>query len=205
MWGYVGDNNLVVFDYTPTWEATGPRAFLRGFAGFVQGDGYAGFKTALTREDGDPIVDTRRRLGCGMHVRRKFEQAADAGDARGAIALAYFRKIYDVERLCKDQRLAPDARKQRREELSLPVVDELYAWVRELHPRLVPGLETDAMKGIVPVRIYDRDDDQARARRPPARRFEDRAQEVADDADDELDEGDDDTEGAPDGKTAAMS
>jgi transposase len=139
MWGYVGDNNLVVFDYTPTWEATGPRAFLRGFDGFVQGDGYAGFKTALTREDGEPIVDASRRLGCGMHVRRKFEQAADAGDARGAIALAYFRKIYDVERVCKEQQLDPEVRKLRRDELSLPVVDELYGWVRELHPRLVPG------------------------------------------------------------------
>jgi len=61
------------------------------------------------------------------------------------------------------------------------------------------------MKGIVPVRIYDRDDDQAQARRPPARRFEDRAQEVADDVDDELDEGDDDAEDAPESKTAAMS
>lgn len=40
------------------------------------------------------------------------------------------------------------------------------------------------MKGIVPVRIYDRDDDQGRARRPPARRFEDATQEVADDVDD---------------------
>jgi hypothetical protein len=69
-------------------------------------------------------------------------------------------------------------------------------------------LETDSMKGIVPPRIHDRDDDQARARRPPARRFEGATQEVADDADDELDEldeGDDDAENAPDSKTAAMS
>jgi hypothetical protein len=35
-----------------------------------------------------------------MHIRRKFEQAAEGGDARGAVAVAYFRKIYDVERLC---------------------------------------------------------------------------------------------------------
>lgn len=139
MWGYVGDNGLVSFDYTPTWAGTGPQAFLRGFDGFVQGDGYAGFKTALTREGGDPIIDELRRLGCGMHIRRKFEQAADVGDARGAIALAYFRKIYDVERICKERQLPPEARKQQRDELSIPAVDELYAWVRELHPRLVPG------------------------------------------------------------------
>lgn len=57
----------------------------------------------------------------------------------------------------------------------------------------------------MPVRIYDRDDDHAQARRPPARRFEDATQEVADEEDDELDEGDDDAESAPEGKTAATS
>jgi transposase len=138
MWGYVGANDLVVFDYTPTWEAKGPLRFLESFDGFLQGDGYAGFKASLERESGEPIIAEHRRLGCGMHVRRKFEQAADAGDARGAIALAYFRKLYDVERACKQDGLGPDARKQRRDELSQPVLDELYKWAHDVHLRLVP-------------------------------------------------------------------
>ena len=37
-----------------------------------------------------------------MHIRRKFEAAAQAGDARAAIAVVYFKKLYDVERSCKD-------------------------------------------------------------------------------------------------------
>lgn len=139
LWGYVGDDGLVAFDYTPSWEAKGPLAFLAQFRGFVQGDGYAGFKAGLERARGQPIIAEERRLGCGMHVRRKFEQAADAGDARGAVALAYFRKLYDVERACKDEALGAEGRKQRRDELSLPVLDELYAWIHQLHPRLVPG------------------------------------------------------------------
>lgn len=48
-----------------------------------------------------------------MHIRRKFEQAADGKDARGAVALAYFRKIYDVERTCKERGVSPDERKAR--------------------------------------------------------------------------------------------
>ena len=74
-----------------------------------------------------------------MHIRRKLEAAAQAGDARGAIAVAYFKKLYDVERSCKDDVLSGDARKARRAELSLPIVDELFAWVSVIHPRLVPG------------------------------------------------------------------
>lgn len=94
----------------------------------------------------------------------------------------------------------PDSRKEVTAGITLEALQARYeaAMARE-------RLETDNMKGIVPVRIYDRDDDQAQARRPPARRFEDATQEVADDADDELDEGDDDAENAPDSKTAAMS
>jgi len=122
LWAYVGyrdDGNVVVFDYTPTWEATGPRKFLAPFRGILQGDGYAGFKQALTRERGDPLVPEERRLACGMHLRRKFEAAKDAGDARGAIAMAYFRKLYDVERQCKNEHVSYDERHARRQEYSL--------------------------------------------------------------------------------------
>ena len=138
MWAYVGDGDLVAFDYTPTWEAEGPIAFLESFNGYLQGDGYAGFKTLLERQRGDPLISEDRRLGCAMHIRRKFEQAKDAGDARGAIALAFFRRLYDVERQCKKDKLTPAERKLRRDEESLPVLDELYTWIHETHVTLVP-------------------------------------------------------------------
>ncbi|MEW6432864.1 MAG: hypothetical protein AB1730_15270 [Myxococcota bacterium] len=46
---------------------------------------------------------------------------------------------------------------------------------------------------------------RGRAPRPPTRRFEDAAQEVAGDANDQIDDGDDDAEDAPDAKTATMN
>lgn len=138
MWGYVGDGGLVVFDYTPTWEAKGPAAFLEGFDGWLQGDGYAGFKTALGRQRDGPIVSDERRLGCSMHVRRKFEYAAKAGDTRGAVALGYFRKIYRVEKECKREGLDAEQRKARRDEQSLPVLNEMYEWIHKLHRDLIP-------------------------------------------------------------------
>jgi hypothetical protein len=70
---------------------------------------------------------------------RKFEAVAKAGDARGAIALAYFRKLYDIERECKDDRLSHEARHARRQTDSLPVLDELYTWIHDIHAGLIPG------------------------------------------------------------------
>src|SRR5690606_11362424 len=108
--------------------------------GFVQGDGYAGYSRALGPPGKEaPLVPEERRLGCGMHIRRKFEQAADGGDARAAIALAYFRKLYDIERTCKERDATPEERKAIRDECSLPVLDELYRWLEQIKPQLVPG------------------------------------------------------------------
>jgi transposase len=129
---------LVTFHYAPTWKAEHPQALLQDFTGYFQGDGYAGYAAMLHDDDGEPIVPEARRLGCGMHIRAKFEKAAKAGDARAAVALAYFKAIYRVEQACKDEALPPDARKARRDEQSMPYVDELYKWIHELHPSLVP-------------------------------------------------------------------
>lgn len=139
MWAYVA-SKMVVFDYTPDWKKEGPALFLQDFHGMLQADGYAGFDEALRLPRGSPPEDGElRRLGCAMHIRRKFENAADAGDTRGAVALAYFAKIYRIEASCKTDGLEPEQRHARRQEQSVPVVDELYKWVRDLHPTAVPG------------------------------------------------------------------
>ncbi|XXS79417.1 IS66 family transposase [Sorangium sp. So ce176] len=139
IWSFVGAE-LVAFVYAPDWRAKHPAALLRGFTGYLQGDGYAGYGAMLRGDDdGEMIVPEVRRLGCGMHIRAKFEKAAKGGDARAAMALAYFKAIYRIEAACKAEALSAEARLARRQELSLPVVDDLYEWVHELHLRLVPN------------------------------------------------------------------
>lgn len=140
LWCVAGQKPYVAFFYAPDWKAEHAAEFLRGFPGFVQGDGYAGYSRALGPPGKEaPLVPEERRLGCGMHIRRKFEQAADGGDARAAIALAYFRKLYDIERTCKERDATPEERKAIRDECSLPVLDELYRWIEQIKPQLVPG------------------------------------------------------------------
>src|SRR5690606_22426601 len=87
LWCVAAQKPYVAFFYAPDWKADHAAEFLEGFEGFVQGDGYAGYSRALGPPGNEaPLVAPERRLGCGMHIRRKFEAAADGGDARGAIA-----------------------------------------------------------------------------------------------------------------------
>lgn len=142
LWAFVGmDVKLTSFLYAPNWAADDPADFLSVFTGHLQGDGYAGFDKILEPPEGDtePIVSGERRLGCGMHIRRRFENAAKLGDARGAVALAYFRKLYAIEEACKAQGLSHEQRHVRRQTESMPIVRELYAWIEKLHPTLVPS------------------------------------------------------------------
>jgi transposase len=140
LWGVVADQKYVYVHYAPDWKAEHLAELLRDFKGFAQVDGYRGYGSQTgPPEDTHAIVADDRRLGCAMHVRRPFEQAADGGDARGAIALAYFRKLYDIERACKQEELSPEERLQRRQQFSVPVLGELYEWIDMIHPTLVPG------------------------------------------------------------------
>ncbi|HET9992727.1 MAG TPA: transposase [Kofleriaceae bacterium] len=71
--------------------------------------------------------------GCAMHARRYFVKALDAGDQRAALAIAAYRKLYQVEDEIRD--LDPDAKLAERRARSKPVFDELVAWceVRKKH------------------------------------------------------------------------
>lgn len=48
------------------------------------------------------------------------------------------RKLYDIERSCKEGELSPDERKAMRDECSLPVLAELYDWVEKIDSKIAP-------------------------------------------------------------------
>ena len=139
MWGFVGDR-LVTFFYAPDWKAKHPAELLFDFTGHLQGDGYAGYAAMLRGDNtAELILPEDRRLGCGMHIRRNFEKLAKVGDARAAVVLGYFKGIYRVEAACKDDGLSPEGRYARRQEVSLPIVDDMYRWIHEMHSSAVPN------------------------------------------------------------------
>src|SRR5690606_29806437 len=60
------DTPYVAFVYKPDWCAKHAADFLRGYQGFVHGDGYAGYAASLGPPGSEELVVPHdRRLGCG--------------------------------------------------------------------------------------------------------------------------------------------
>lgn len=105
----------VVFDATPTHERDGPAAFLATFAGDLQADAYTGY---------DALYHTGRirELGCWAHARRGFVEALPT-DARAARMIELVQHLYQVERAAAED--AVEARRARRQEQSVPILDAI--------------------------------------------------------------------------------
>lgn len=130
--GWAGtDPPAVAYTYAPGRGADHAVALLKDFAGVLQTDGYAAYKTLASRRN-DVIL-----AHCWAHVRRKFFDLAKGGSAPAADrVLALIGALYGIEQEIRGQ--PPDARRQTRRERSRPVLDELHSFLCE-HLRKVPG------------------------------------------------------------------
>jgi transposase len=130
-WCFRGSRRRVAFMFTRTWEAEEIAPWIRAIAphAFIQVDDYGGYSSMIEDADGKKkeLVPAERRLGCMMHVRRRFHAAWKLGDKRAAVPLELIRKIYEVEKTAKG--LSVEQRLALRLEHSLPLLDQLDAWV----------------------------------------------------------------------------
>lgn len=132
MWALVGDGRYVAYFYAPDWSSDHPLAYLKARRGYLQVDGYKGYDTIL-RHAPEAI-----RVGCFMHARRPFKQALEAGDARAAVAVDLFAKMYKVEADAREAGDDAEARKARRGRETMPLFARLVNWARELEPAEPP-------------------------------------------------------------------
>lgn len=131
LWCFRGSTGLIAYQFTETWAAAeiAPWFQLLGEDTFAQVDDYKGYSSMIETPDGDlvPMVPPDRRLGCMMHVRRRFYEALKLGDKRAGKAAKWIAELYKVED--KARGLSPDERLAMRKQFSLPIVDEFDAWV----------------------------------------------------------------------------
>ena len=131
-WVYVGDaaHPYTVFDLTAGRSHDFPAAFLAGFTGFLQADGYAGY---------NPVVAAgATRVGCWAHARRYFFDARLSDPERAHEALARIRALYAVEAEAKGQGMTGAALTAFRQARAGPVVAALAGWLAEHRPRALP-------------------------------------------------------------------
>lgn len=80
----------------------------------------------------------RRRPGCHAHGRRRLVEAVRRGDLRAMDGLQIYAKLFAIERKADRAGLDATARQKLRERESVPVLEELRAWVRTLVPMVEP-------------------------------------------------------------------
>ena len=105
--------------------------------GVLQSDGYDEYRRFVTRREG--IV----HANCWAHGRRKFDAALTNDRPRAEVALLEFRKLFDIEqdaltRAEKENIPLVDIRQLLRKDHSLPIVENLFAWLQKQVVEILP-------------------------------------------------------------------
>ena len=135
------EHPIVLYDYAPGRGQEYPNAFLKGFHGYLQTDGYAGYHG---------LTDVTH-IGCWAHARRKFDEALKAvpKGKRSPTAeqgVAYCSRLFKLEENFKE--LSPEARKEQRLIQEKPVLDAMLAWAntRTAAPKSKLGIALNYLK-----------------------------------------------------------
>jgi len=128
----------VMFHYDPSRSGNVPVRLLDDFSGVLQADGYSGYGQVCR-------ANQITRIGCWDHARRKFVEASKAATVKKGqsqptkadVALGKIRKLYTLESKIADQ---TDVQKYKaRQEIAMPILDDLKAWLEKNISRLLKG------------------------------------------------------------------
>ena len=125
MWAYCNPvDNLVFFEYQKGRGNKHAKPVLEKFKGILHTDGYNVYKHYGNR----PGV---KHVNCNAHARRKFYEAKFTDKQRAEYAIEQYQRLYLIEQHCRDNHLSFDERKLIRQAKSVPIFEELAAWVKE--------------------------------------------------------------------------
>lgn len=120
-----GEKKVILFDYKSSRSGSVMLDLFLDYKGTLQCDGLNSYNIL----EKNNIV----RIGCGMHARRRFEQAAidgaKSGKSLGEKGLLLFKRLYALEEEMKEK--PPDERERIRTEVALPIWKELKSWCDE--------------------------------------------------------------------------
>lgn len=113
---------LVVMDYQKGRSRDGPAAFLEGYAGALQSDGYAAYDAF---DDLEPIT----AYGCWAHARRYFHEALESAPEKAGHVIEEIGHLYAIERVLREQHASAEERRSMRREQALPVLERLKSYL----------------------------------------------------------------------------
>jgi hypothetical protein len=126
MWCYRGggEKPSIVYEYQETRGGYHAQRFLKDFKGYLQTDAYSGYYWT----DNDKNIIS---VGCHAHARRPFAELAklNKGTGLAAEALKFYRKLYKVEKIARENNLSAESRCELRQKQSQPVLDTFKIWL----------------------------------------------------------------------------
>jgi transposase len=138
MWIFMGGDQerpALIYRYNPTRSGDVASEYLKGYKGYVQTDGYAGYDFL---DKGEGII----HVGCWAHARRKFVEVISASGKRKGVkgrtgnaemAVEYIARLYAIEKEAKDQGLNAKELFERRNEKAGPVLAEFKEWLEKTY------------------------------------------------------------------------
>ncbi len=134
LWCYHNSiDKIVYFEYQHGRGEKYAIDMLRDYTGVLQTDGWEIYKSIADKINGITLIF------CMAHARRKFKEAQQYEEELAAFALSKFQALYEIERQCKDQNLNYEEIKNIRQEKSVPILNELHAWMKEQYIALLPS------------------------------------------------------------------
>lgn len=110
-----------------------PLSFFDGYKGYIHCDGFPGYD-ALAEKSSDIILS-----GCMYHARRKFFEIVKVTKAKEGVAHDVLKLITDIAKIEEEIKELSDAEKfNLRLEKEKPILDDLYAYLVAVHPRILP-------------------------------------------------------------------
>ena len=146
----VADKDHVLFEYMARETSAGVRDLLKGFKGYVQADAKSVYDAFFTeRIESGEAPEGGPEVGCWVHGRRKFWEAAICKNAGGLEGLFRIRRLFQREATWTSR--TPEERLRLRQEILKPEVDAFFEWAEAEYKRLehVRGLARSAFGYVV--------------------------------------------------------
>ncbi len=140
---------IVVYEYQKTRHSDHPKEYYRDFKGILMTDGLEQYHKLAREQEG--ITNAN----CFAHARRHFANAIKAmgkgnGEAVKASvaykALVRIGAVYDLEGTLKN--LSPEARLSERQSSIRPLVEEYFAWIKDIFRQGLVLPKSETAKGL---------------------------------------------------------
>jgi transposase len=128
------EHPVLLYKYHPTRSARVPLAYLEGYRGYLQTDGYAGYDDVGSQPG---II----HAGCMAHVRRKFTDAQRPTQKAGSAeeAIARIAKLYKIEKQLRALDLPDEEFVERRRREAEPILVSFHSWLTEKSLQVPPS------------------------------------------------------------------